>query len=68
MNRERSPDALGARVRCECDGEMHPADGNGRAGVGLYTVECSECRGIGGVNVETLTVYGAVDSLEVIGE
>lgn len=55
-------------IRCECDGAMHPADGRGERGAGLYTVECRECGGIGGVNVERLHVYGAVDALEIIGE
>lgn len=58
--------AIGA-IRCgECDGEMHPADARGEQGAGLYTVECDHCGSIGGVNVETLDTYGAVDRLEVI--
>lgn len=54
--------------RCECDGEMYPADDRGGRGTGLYTVECGGCGGIGGVNAETMIVYGAVDRLEIDGK
>lgn len=56
-------------IRCgECGGEMRPRDAHGERGAGLYTVECDHCGGVGGVNVETMDTYGAVDRLEVIGE
>lgn len=64
----RETTELGATIRCECDGEMYPADTAGPRGAGLYTVECNECGGIGGVNAETLDTYGAVDRLELVGE
>lgn len=59
---------IGATIRCECGGEMHPADDHGGRGAGLYTVECNECGGIGGVNAEDMTVYGAVERLDLVGE
>lgn len=56
-------------IRCQCGGRMVPDDSRTKAtteGI-LYTVECLECREIGGYNSGTLEVYGAVDELEIIG-
>lgn len=52
-------------IRCQCDGEMETTDREETSDGGLYTVECSECREVGGYNSETLETYGAVDLLEV---
>lgn len=41
--------SIGA-IRCECDGEMYPADDRG---------------GVGGVNAETMDVDGTVDAIEI---
>ena len=68
MSSPRSESAYIGVIRCECGGEMQPADSAGAQGAGLLTVECGECGGIGGVNAETMDLYGAVDRLEVVGE
>jgi len=65
---ELSGSAYIGAIRCECGGEMQPADTADARGAGLYTVECTHCAGIGGVNAETMDLYGAVDRLEVVGE
>lgn len=57
-------------IRCQCGGRMEADDSRTKAtseGI-LYTVECLECREVGGYNSGTLEVYGAVDELEIIGE
>lgn len=55
-------------IRCQCDGKMQTTDREETPRGTLHTVECMECREVGGYNGETLATYGAVDSLELIGE
>jgi hypothetical protein len=57
-------------IRCECGGEMEVDESETVAsteGV-CYTVECLQCRAVGGYNGATLEVFGATDGLEIVGE
>lgn len=62
--------AIVGTIRCRCGSRMSPLEDRTKAtsdGI-LYTVECSECKELGGYNSRTLETFGALGELELIGE